>query len=73
LRFALFKRWPRFEIDRIESEVTAGLTITNREGYVKIAEPCQLVALLIKAEFLLFNLSLLILGGLKAMMSGVIL
>jgi Ca2+-binding EF-hand superfamily protein len=41
----LFRRWPRLEIDRIISEVTASLTVADNEGYINIAELCQLVGL----------------------------
>ncbi len=39
----LFRRWSRLEIDRIISEVTASLTVADNEGYINIAELCQLV------------------------------
>jgi hypothetical protein len=39
----LFGRWPGREIDRIVREVTTSLTVTDDEGYVDIAELCQLV------------------------------
>jgi hypothetical protein len=41
----LFRRWPGLEIDRIAREVTTSLTVTDDEGYVNIAELCQLVGL----------------------------
>jgi hypothetical protein len=39
----LFRRWPELEIDRIAREVTTNLTVTDDEGYVNIAELCQLI------------------------------
>ena len=41
----LFRRWPGLEIDRIVREVATSLTVTDDEGYVNIAELCQLVGL----------------------------
>ena len=41
----LFGWWPGREIDRIVREVTTSLTVTDDEGYVNIAELCQLVSL----------------------------
>jgi len=64
----LFGRWPRLEIDRVVSEVTASLTVAYDEGDINIAELCKLVSL-IKVDFLLFSLSLLLLGSLIAIIS----
>jgi hypothetical protein len=46
-----FRWWPRLEIDRIVSEVTAILTIADNEGYVNIAELYQLVGLINQGRF----------------------
>jgi hypothetical protein len=42
----LFRRWPGLEIDRVVREVTTSLTATDNEGYVNIAELCQLIGLI---------------------------
>jgi hypothetical protein len=46
----LFRRWPRLEIDRIVSEVTAGLTVADSKCYINVAKFCKLVSLVNEGE-----------------------
>jgi len=69
----LFRRWPRLGIDRLISSVKASPTVTDDKGYVNIAELCQLVGLVDQGDFLLLNLSLLLLGALIAIIRAIIL
>jgi hypothetical protein len=41
----LFRRWPRLEIERIVSDITAVLTVTDNNSHVNIAEFRQLIGL----------------------------
>ena len=42
----LFRWWPGLEINRVIHEVTASLAATDDDGYVNIAEFCQLIGLI---------------------------